>query len=71
MSSLVVDSAHEYLKDDASLIHSADSGGIFSFLVWRLLIESLLLNGVFFCFLKAFSYLLIERESAKQKEKDK
>jgi hypothetical protein len=65
------DVAHEYLVNDASLIHEADSSGFIAFLTWRLLIESFLLNGFFFAFLKAFSYLLIERDSGKYKEKVK
>jgi hypothetical protein len=60
------------MQDDyIDFIHGSDNTSLLWFIVWRSVIESGLLNGVFFIFLKAFSYLLLERDYLKLKEKQK
>jgi hypothetical protein len=71
-NSLETGIGHEYMKDDyIDFIHGSDSSALVWFVAWRSVVESVLVNGVCFVFLKCFSYLLLERDYIKLKEKQK
>jgi len=59
-----IDTGHEFWlpshKDSYNVVHLFDDASIIVYILWRLLIEAGLLNGVCFIFLKIFSALLLE-----------